>query len=177
MYAGTVPPSADQPSKTLIRPQSIVATSLKNIAIVAWRSRAQGESVRAMRDFVDQCIPQQQRFSIVHVVEEGVGLPTSDGREAFVSLGRLGKERMVCVGILLPASSIIATALRAFVRATGTVMRTGLPLIVEQDVRELARSLSETHAACTGVRVSPRDIVQAIESARCLGLERLEERK
>jgi hypothetical protein len=142
---------------------------VRNIAIVVWRSRAQGETVRAMREFVDQCMVQHQRFSIVHVVEEGVGLPTPDGREAFVSVGRLGKERLACVGILLPESSIIATTLRAFIRATSTVMRTGLPLIVEQDVRELARALAETHAAGTGLRVPSGEITQGIEATRRLG--------
>jgi hypothetical protein len=164
------------PPKTLIRSQSVVAAHLKNMAFVVWRARAVGESVKAVRDFVDQCIPRQDRFSIVHVVEDGVGLPTPDGREALVSLGRLGKERMVCVAVLLPATSIIATALRAFVRATVTVIRTGLPLIVEQDVRDLARSLSEMHAAGSKVRLSPTEIIEAIEATRRLGLERLDER-
>ena len=126
--------------------------------------------MRAVVELGDQILLEHERFSTLHVMEEGVGLPTSDGRDAFVEAGRRGKEHLACVGILLPTSNIIATTMRAFARLTGTVLRTGVRLIVEQNAQDLARVFSEVHAARTGVTVSPAEILEGIASTRRLGL-------
>ena len=140
----------------------------KNVSIVAWRMRADAAHVDAMAKFGEQLIPQYKVFSVIHVVEEAAGLPTSDGRDQFVAMRTRNKSALGVLAVLLPQSSVLATMLRAFVRGLRTILRGDLEVIVEQDLGRLTRELIRHHERRTGVKLEESELAAAIAETRRL---------
>lgn len=159
-------PLTARPSSTLFKPEKVAVSYCKNIAVVVWHARADGDSTPAVLDFVDRLLLDYQQFSVAHVVQDNVGLPTTEARDVLLDRGRKGKDKLACAGVLLPQSSIIATTLRAFARTSRMLLGNHMSLVVEQDARALAQVMCEVHAARTRVRVTPEELTRSIEALR-----------
>jgi hypothetical protein len=141
----------------------------KNFALVSWQARADSECARELIRFADLLIPTQRMFTVVHVVEETAGLPTSDGRDEFIaSIRAKGTQHLACLGVLLPNAPVIATMVRTFARASRTLLRGELQIVVENDARALARGVLRIHASRTGVQASEGEFVVALDELRRL---------
>jgi len=138
----------------------------KNVAILVWYVRADGESARKATGFADQLIEKHDRFSVIHVVEETAGLPTSEGRDVLTAVARKNKQHLACAGLLLPRSPILAAMMRTFARSMGTILRGEIEIMIDHDMLALATGLAPVHATRTTVRCTPHDLVNAIEQAR-----------
>ena len=105
-------------------------------------------------------------YSSVHIIEEGAGIPTKDGREALVERARSNGSRVACAAALLPESSVMATLMRAFVRGVRTLTRGAIDIGIEQQAEALAHWLAPRHSERTGVAVSQLQLEQLIRDAR-----------
>jgi hypothetical protein len=121
-----------------------------------------------MADFTDQLLREYPTFSVVHVIEENAGVPTRAGRDGLVSTARAHQGQLVCVGALLPQAALLATLMRAFVRAVRTLLRGNLHIIIEQDLAELITQMVPLHVQGTGVRITGSELANAIGEARRL---------
>lgn len=140
----------------------------KNVAILVWVGQADGERARAATDFADELMEQYDKFSIVHVADGNTGLPTPEGREAFVKAARNGHDRAACVGLLLPHTGVVTTMLLTFVRSIRTLVRGNLHVIAEPDVKALVRAFAPAHTERTGVAISMSELAAVIEETRAL---------
>ena len=140
----------------------------KNLALTVWTERPDGETAKASVSFAETLMPAYPKFSVVHIVEETAGLPTSEGRDELVSGARKNMSNVACVGLLLPELNVVATMLRVFMRGVRTLLRGELKTVVEQDVEALARQVVVLHERYAGVRIAPSDLVAAIGEARRL---------
>ena len=142
-----------------------------NVAITVWLARPDGEAAKATVGFAEELRKSYSRFSVLHIAEEGAGLPTLEGRDELVAGARNNTRAVACVGVLLPQSNVIANMLRVFIRGVRTLLRGEIHTIVEQDVEALARLVAELHLRGTGIRIVASDLVAAIEQARRLAAE------
>lgn len=140
----------------------------RDVAIFVWCVRAEGATAKAATDIANELMRVHPRFSIVHVVEDTAGLPTPEGRDAFVAAAQKDHDRVACVGVLLPATSVVATLMRAFVRGVRTALRGQLKTVLEQDVAALVRNVAVVHERETGVRLNSSELTAAIAETRRL---------
>ena len=138
----------------------------KNVAILVWSRSADGPTARAATAFADELLHGNPMFSVIHVIEPGCGLPSPEGREAFLNAARQNRHRVACVGVLQLQSSVLATLMRALVRTVRTIMHGELNTIVEADVKALARELAIDHTTRTGHPISASELVMAIDETR-----------
>lgn len=157
-------------SQTQVTPGRCFVGLWNNIAISVWTARPDGVTAKAFVSCAEQLKKTHPKFSVVHVFENGVGLPTSEGRDELVVGSRNNSDTLVCAGVLLLEGGVFATMMRAFVRGIRTLLRGDLNIVVEQDVDLLSRQLVDLHLRGCGVRISPSDLAAAIGTARRLAL-------
>lgn len=143
----------------------------RNVGIVSWQSRADAQAAREVVEFVDLLLPKYPMFSVIHVVEESAGLPTPEGRDTLIAPARENRERVACVGVLLPEAQIIATMMTVFVRATRTLLRGAVEIVVEQRVQPLISEVLKTHERRAGERLDAGGLLAAIVEVRRLGAQ------
>lgn len=160
--------AASLPTRTLVKPGAYTVAHFKNLAIIVWKGRADATLVREVSAFADRLLEQYSFFSVVHVVEETSGLPTPDGREALVNAGRKNEGRVACVGLLLPASPIVASMLRVSVRAMDKLVRNFVHVAVEPTLDALVVAVLDIHVRRGGVRLTAAELARAIQEARAL---------
>jgi len=127
--------------------------------LVKWEREADGESVGCLEELVRQFQGRHPdgRQSGVHIIAEGVGLPTAEARTRLMSLIKRGSEHFGAVGIVILGTGFVASAVRSFL--------TGLRLIAPRsfDFRLHGRSADvlkwfpAAHARHTGQTI---DIAQ-----------------
>ncbi|HKP57721.1 MAG TPA: hypothetical protein VJV78_13410 [Polyangiales bacterium] len=157
-------------SKTQRSPGRYFVALWNNIAITVWLARPDGETAKASVSCAEELKRTYSKFSVLHIAEEGAGLPTSEGREELIAGARNNARCVVCVGVLLPEGSVFANMLRVFIRGVRTLLRGELNTVLEQDVVALARLVVEIHVRGTGVRIAANDLVAAIGEARRLAV-------
>lgn len=143
----------------------------RNVAIISWQARADARTAREVVEFVDLLLLRPSMFSVIHVVEESAGLPTPEGRDALIAPARANRERVACVGVLLPEAQIIATMMTVFVRAARTVLRGAVEIVVEQRVQSLVSEVLKTHERRAGERLDAAGLLAAVDEVRRLGTE------
>ena len=155
-------------TRTLVKPGAYALAHWKNVAIIVWRGRPDGQAVREVSVFSDRLLQEYAVFSVVHVVEETSGLPTSDGRHALVAAARKNSGHVACVGVLLPESRIVASMLRVSVRAMHKLVRGMLEVAVEPTLDALVVAMVDTHVRRSGTRLTASELARAIQEARSL---------
>jgi hypothetical protein len=152
-------------SRTAITDGVCARVHWHNVTIVVWCGRATRDAGEAVVAFADDLARAYPRFSILHVVEDGVGLPTPEGRAALINAARRPAIGLTCVGVLLPRGNLVATLFHTFMRSARTLLR-GLEIVVENDVPTLVRRFVAAHDAQTGMPVPAEELASAIELAR-----------
>jgi hypothetical protein len=138
----------------------------KDLAIVVWLASADENAAARMAEFTGRTARQWHKFSIVHVIEEGAGIPTRGGRDGIVATGRAHRENFACAGALLLQSGILATLMLAFLRGVRTLIRGGADIRIEEDVATLATWMAPRHSARTGTQISMAELSELIAEAR-----------
>ena len=134
--------------------------------ITVWLARPEGETAKASIGLAEELKKNHAKYSVIHVVEPGAGLPTPEGRDELVAGARRNVGTVVCVGVLLPEGSVLSSMLRVFIRGIRTLLRGEMTTVIELDVDALARQVVEHHARGSGVRLVPRELAAAINEAR-----------
>ncbi|MEY4510559.1 MAG: hypothetical protein RLZZ450_2681 [Pseudomonadota bacterium] len=155
-------------TRTLVRPGAYTVAHCKDVVILVWKERADVGAVRDASAFGDQLMRGHAVFSVVHVVEETSGLPTSAGRDALVEAAQRNEGRIACVGLLLPASPIVASMLRVSVRAMDKFVRSFTQVVVEPTIDALVGGVLKANVQRGGVRLTAGELARAIQEARAL---------
>jgi len=151
--------------KKLPTPNCFVA-HFKNVAIFVWLGRADGETMAKVTKFADQLLVEYPRLSLLHVVGRNMGLPTREGRERIVAAARKNKQKIACIGVLVPHSGFYMRMLLTFLQALRTLLGGDTRTVVDRDAQALVRRFVAAHASQTSVAILADDLAQAIEEAR-----------
>jgi len=163
-----VPPNGRLLSRSEAKKGEYAVAQWKNILFLVWCTRAERGNVKSARAFTEPLRREHAKFSVIHILEDTAGLPSTDGRDELVAVIRENTDRFACVGALLSESVVMASLLRAFVRGVRTLTRGELEVMIEHDVKLLVDALAPLHSKRSGVRVGPSELAEAIAEARKL---------
>lgn len=162
----TVMPSAVQFTRAQGEPGRYLFAQYENLAVAVWLVSADGAGTKQMASFTDRITREHHRFSIVHVLESGAGLPTREARDTLVATARSHRDHLACAGALLLQPGMVAMLMRAFIRGIRTLVRGEVDIQIEQHAATLAAWMAPRHTARTGVRLSPSELTALIDDAR-----------
>src|SRR5882672_460697 len=128
----------------------------KNFVIGVWSQRgtaaAVGSLAKTSRSF-------KEKYTSVHIIRNGAGLPTPDGRAALVELLKERTGKLACVTVVLLGSGFWASALQSMITGLHMVAPSGsMKLRICETVEEAAAWLAKEHGSMTGVDVSASEL-------------------
>jgi hypothetical protein len=135
----------------------------QNLLIAVWHKGGTGDTVRQLMRAGSTV---EGKYSAIHVINSGAGLPTPDGRAALVELLQQRTGKLACLAVVLRGKGFWASALQSTV--------TGLQLVVPKAFKKLrifetldeaAEWLSKEHGRLTGVELDPSDLRSVLKSA------------
>jgi len=135
----------------------------KNLVIAVWTRAGTGETVR---ELVRVGSTVKGKYSAIHIINSGAGLPTPEGRAALVELLQQRTGKLACLAVVLRGHGFWASAIQSAV--------TGLQLVVPKAIVKLricdtleqaAEWLAAEHGGLTGVDLGANDLRAVLNDA------------
>jgi hypothetical protein len=128
----------------------------KNFVIGVW---SKGGTAPAVQSLAKTSRTFKERYTSVHIIKNGAGLPTSDGRAALVELLKERTGKLACVTVVLLGSGFWASAVQSMVTGLHMLAPSGsMKLRICETLEEAALWLSKEHGPMTGVNVSASEL-------------------
>ena len=90
----------------------------QNVTIIVWQAQATGPAVaRLTAASLPVAASHAEGISSVHIIRQGVGMPTQEARLGLVESATQVGDRLACVGVVLLGAGFWASALRGRSRA------------------------------------------------------------
>jgi hypothetical protein len=103
------------------------------------------------------------RRSNIHVIGEGVGLPTPAARDGFVELMKEHADRLACVAIVVGGTGFLASAMRSLMTGMRLLAPRSFNYRLHGSIEEVAKWLPTEHLAKTGEEIDGRRLGQVLE--------------
>jgi len=135
----------------------------KNFVIGVW---SKGGTAPAVQSLAKTSRTFKERYTSIHIIKSGAGLPTSDGRAALVELLKERTGKLACVTVVLLGSGFWASAVQSMV--TGLHMlapSASMKLRICETLDEAVAWLAKEHGALTGVDVSASELRTVLADA------------
>src|SRR3954466_3436239 len=84
----------------------------KNFVIGVWSARGTAEAVGSLGRTGRTL---KEKYTSVHIIKNGAGLPTADGRAAFVELLKERTGKLACITVVLLGSGFWASAVQSMI--------------------------------------------------------------
>jgi hypothetical protein len=139
----------------------------KNVTILSWIAPATGAATKRVAQWTTEVASScPEGFSNVHLIKEGIGLPTAEARHDFADMMDRHSQTLACVAIALLGSGFWASALQSAI--TGIRMlnskRSAL-LRIHDSMEAVADWLPPEHLKYTGVRFRSAELHAAMTQA------------
>jgi hypothetical protein len=132
----------------------------RDIVLATWESRADMPGV-ARLDKIGQNLRAAhpgKRYSTIHVVLEGVDLPTPAARAGFLEIMKNQADHIAAVGVVIQGSGFLASALRSFVTGMRLLSPTSYAFRLHSTTLEVLRWLPTEHRRRTGEEIDVRQL-------------------
>ncbi len=129
--------------------------SWNNIVLARWESPAEAIGVAHLQAIgkAFQMDHPGSRQSGIHIVLEGVGLPTADGRAALMQLARSQAGHVAAVAVVICGSGFVAGAVRSFLVGLRLAVPRSFDLRVHSKTSEVTTWLPAAHRVHTGEEI------------------------
>ena len=127
------------------------------IMFVAWETSADGNSVARLNEHARmyQSTHPGQRQSGVHIVREGVGLPTPEARAGLMEMMKSQADRFGAVAVVIYGTGFVASAVRSFLTGLRIVAPRTFDFRLHGKSSEVLKWFPAAHLARTGHSVDP----------------------
>jgi hypothetical protein len=167
----SVPPVAlgpPVPMKLLdSEPGSFSMFSWKNVTILSWIAPATGTfTARVAEATVQVASTCRHGFSNVHLVKDGIGLPTAEARQNFAAMMNRHADELACVGVALLGSGFWASALQGAITGIRLLNpKRSAVLRIHDSIEGIADWLPQEHLKYTGVTIHSLELRSALTQA------------
>jgi hypothetical protein len=142
----------------------------QNLFIGVWEKAGTGETVRALVRASDGLTGTH---SAIHVIHDGAGLPTPEGRAALVELLQHRSGKVACLAVVLLGHGFWASALQSAVTGIRLMVpKAGTKLRIFEGLEDAGTWLSEEHGVLTGVVLDPIVLGMVLKNAVVRGADR-----
>ena len=105
-----------------------------------------------------------RRQSGIHIVLEGVGLPTADARGGFMRLMKTQADQIAAIAVVICGSGFAAGAMRSFLAGLRFAAPRSFDFRVHGKTSDVVRWLPEAHERHTGEHVNPAQLERVLTS-------------
>jgi hypothetical protein len=135
----------------------------QNLLIAVWEKAGTGDTVRALVRVGDGVTGT---YSAIHVVHDGAGLPTPEGRAALVDLLKQRTGRVACVAVVLLGHGFWASALQSLVTSIQLLVPKAVAkLRIFETLDEATAWLAVEHGELTGVAFDAVELGAVLKDA------------
>jgi hypothetical protein len=139
----------------------------RNVTILSWIAPATGEATRRVAErTIAVASSFREGFSNIHLLKEGIGLPTAEARHDFAEMMRRHSQELACVAVALLGSGFWASALQSAI--TGIQMlnpKRSTLMRIHDSIEAVADWLPEEHLKHTGVAIRSSELRSAMTEA------------
>lgn len=133
--------------------------SCNNIMFAAWEAPADAISVSRLdalgKDF--QRAHPGKRQSGIHIVREGVGLPTPEGRAGLMKMMKADSDHFGAIAVVICGSGFVASAVRSFLAGLRLLAPRTFEFRLHAKTSEILKWFPAAHFSRTGEQVdAPR---------------------
>jgi hypothetical protein len=132
----------------------------KNVILATWEGRADLPGVASLdkigRDL--RAAHPGQRYSNIHIVLEGVELPTRAAREGFIEIMKSQADSVAAVSVVIQGSGFLASALRSFITGMRLLSPSSFAFRLHGTTLEALRWLPAEHRRMTGEEIDVRQL-------------------
>jgi hypothetical protein len=137
-----------------------------NVVIIVWPTAATGLAVERLGSQVRELLKQHPNGeSHVHVVKAGAPLPTAEARAGFVRLMHEFEHALAAAAVCLLGSGFWASAIQGAVTGMRMLAPHSFDMHIHNDLESVVEWLPEVHRKCTGVALSPDDLLTVLREA------------
>jgi hypothetical protein len=105
-------------------------------------------------------------YSAIHIIRDGAGLPTPDGRAALVELLTQRSGKLATITVVLQGHGFWASAVQSALTGIHMVVpRAGAKLRLCESIEEAVGHIPQEHAAITGVQVTAQELQAVLANA------------
>lgn len=149
-----------------VEPGTCSAGAWANLTITRWQNRATGPAVeRVARVSREIRAAYPNGISSVHLLCEGTGLPTPEGREGLMRLMNSQVEQLACVAIVIGGSGFWASAIRSMITGLRSMSSRAYELKLMGSIDEVAAWVPGVHTRRTGVAIRNDSLARALAVA------------
>ena len=139
----------------------------RRVNIAVWQRPASADAVTR----IDRTIPTRVktvpgRHSTVHIGLANAGAPTAEARTAFAETAKRWRHIIGCVSVVIEDRGFVASAVRSAVTGIHLLAGAEFPMRAHRSIDEAAVWVVETHERTAGERLSPAELLQALQAAR-----------
>jgi hypothetical protein len=139
----------------------------KNVTILSWIAPATGNFTARVAEATEQVASAcRDGFSNVHMVKDGIGLPTAEARHNFAEMMNRHADELGCVGVALLGSGFWASALQGAITGIRLLNpKRSAVLRIHDSIEGLADWLPQEHLKYTGVAIHSLELRSALTQA------------
>jgi hypothetical protein len=139
----------------------------KNITILTWVAPATGAATKRVAEATMQVAGAcREGFSNIHLLRQGIGLPTAEARHDFAEMMNRHSQELACIAIALLGSGFWASALQGAI--TGIRMlnpKRSSVMRIHDSIDGVADWLPQEHLKYTGVAIQSGELHSAMTQA------------
>ena len=137
-----------------------------NITLTYWEGRGTAPAVERLARLGAEIRAQYPNgTSAIHLIREGAGMPTSEGRDGLTRLMNTNVDRLACVGVMIGGGGFWSSAIRSMITGMRALSSRAYQLKLVGSIEELVAWLPEPHERRTGIAVDPAELRRALETA------------
>jgi hypothetical protein len=136
----------------------------RDLVLATWESRVDLPGVasfeKVCRDL--QTADPAKRYSAIHVILEGVDLPTRAARERFIGIMKTYAVQIAAVSVVIQGQGFLASAMRSFVTGMRLISPSTFALRLHGTTLEALNWLPAEHRRRTGQEIDVRQLDQVL---------------
>jgi hypothetical protein len=140
----------------------------KNVAINVWLARPDVAGAQRLLDLTAESARRspQARLSSVHLLDQRVGIPTSEARALFAQTLTRHRDHVACIAAVLAGEGFWVSALLGAITGVMALLPSPVPLRYFTHTRELAQWLPAEHLRLAGERVQEAELIACLSEAQ-----------
>lgn len=146
-------------------PGVLVMSSWQNLGIVVWQGGATGHAVETLIRAMDKLRSPERRFSLVHLIKEGLPLPDGGARTNFIRAMKDLQNELGCVAIVVGGTGFWASAMRNAVIGLRVLAPRTFDFKLHGTPGEVVQWLPEAHQRRTGVELPSEALASMLAQA------------
>jgi hypothetical protein len=152
-----------------VEPGVCAVATWHNFVITIWvAAGTQAAVARVARVTAMTCEQHPEKVSHVHLLKNGIGLPSSDARSGLVQIMKDHGGRIGVCAVMVGGSGFWASAMRSTITAMRMLAPREFELRLHGTLDEIMAWVPDAHRQCTGVDIPASALERVLKSAENL---------